>query len=69
MAAPRPGPSSSRRPTQVPPEQEPDEIIGDFRRGKEIGKGSFASVYLAQHRVGSYRSFVLKRQGEGPIRL
>ena len=29
---------------------EPDEIIGDFRRGKEIGKGSFAAVYLAQHR-------------------
>jgi serine/threonine-protein kinase ULK/ATG1 len=33
------------------PEQEPDEIIGEFRRGKEIGKGSFATVYLAQHRV------------------
>ncbi|KAK4560959.1 Serine/threonine-protein kinase [Recurvomyces mirabilis] len=32
------------------PEEEPDEIIGDFRRGKEIGKGSFAAVYLAQHR-------------------
>ena len=29
---------------------EPDEVIGDFRRGKEIGKGSFATVYLAQHR-------------------
>jgi hypothetical protein len=36
----------------VPPEQEPDEIIGEFRRGKEIGRGSFAAVYLAQHRVG-----------------
>lgn len=35
------------------PEEEPDEIIGDFRRGKEIGKGSFAAVYLAQHRVCS----------------
>lgn len=31
----------------------PDEIIGEFRRGKEIGKGSFATVYLAQHRVSS----------------
>lgn len=26
-------------------------MIGDFRRGKEIGKGSFATVFLAQHRV------------------
>lgn len=48
MAAPRLPPSSSRRPQQ--PEMEPDEVIGDFRRGKEIGKGSFATVYLAQHR-------------------
>ncbi|KXT01140.1 hypothetical protein AC578_10899 [Pseudocercospora eumusae] len=50
MAAPRapPPPSSSSRPQQ--PEMEPDEVIGDFRRGKEIGKGSFATVYLAQHR-------------------
>ncbi|KAK5110848.1 hypothetical protein LTR62_005559 [Meristemomyces frigidus] len=42
---------SSRRPAAQPVmEEEPDEIIGDFRRGKEIGKGSFAAVYLAQHR-------------------
>ncbi|KAK1818800.1 Serine/threonine-protein kinase [Friedmanniomyces endolithicus] len=52
MAAPRPAPSAvpSRRSTQSYPEQEPDEIIGEFRRGKEVGKGSFAAVYLAQHR-------------------
>lgn len=41
--------SSSRRPAPNP-EQEPDEIIGEFRRGREIGKGSFAAVYLAQHK-------------------
>lgn len=29
----------------------PDEIIGEFKRSKVIGKGSFATVYLAQHRV------------------
>lgn len=29
---------------------EPDLQIGDFVRGKEIGKGSFATVYLASHR-------------------
>lgn len=50
MAAPRPGPSASKRAPSPEPGQEPDEIIGDFRRGKEIGKGSFANVYLAQHR-------------------
>ncbi|TKA62969.1 hypothetical protein B0A55_12495, partial [Friedmanniomyces simplex] len=56
MATPRAPPSavSSRRSTQSYPEQEPDEIIGEFRRGKEIGKGSFAAVYLAQHRSKSY---------------
>ncbi|USW57997.1 Putative serine/threonine-protein kinase Atg1 [Septoria linicola] len=48
MAAHMP-PGSSRRPPP-PLEVEPDEIIGEFRRGKEIGKGSFATVYLAQHR-------------------
>lgn len=48
MAAYKPQASSSRR---DPPEILPDEIIGDFERSKEIGKGSFATVYLAQHRV------------------
>ncbi|KAK5719848.1 Serine/threonine-protein kinase [Elasticomyces elasticus] len=53
MATPRtPAPVvSSRRPTQAYPEQEPDQIVGEFRRGKEIGKGSFAAVYLAQDRT------------------
>ncbi|KAI6841567.1 kinase-like protein [Hortaea werneckii] len=51
MAANRaPAASSSRRPAPNP-DQEPDEVIGDFRRGKEIGKGSFATVFLAQHRT------------------
>ena len=50
MAAPRQPPSSSKRAPSPEPGQEPDEVIGDFRRGKEIGKGSFANVYLAQHR-------------------
>jgi serine/threonine protein kinase len=53
MATPRAPPAAvSRRPPPPPNlEQEPDEIVGEFRRGKEIGKGSFATVYLAQHRV------------------
>ncbi|KAF2725479.1 kinase-like protein [Polychaeton citri CBS 116435] len=42
----RPAPSSG---TQV--DGTPDEKIGDFRRGKEIGKGSFAAVYLVQHKT------------------
>ena len=50
MASPRPAPATSRRPPPVPPDRDPDEIIGEFRRGKEIGRGSFATVYLAQHR-------------------
>jgi serine/threonine-protein kinase ULK2 len=44
-------PASSSRKAAANPEQEPDEIVGEFRRGKEIGKGSFATVYMAQHRV------------------
>jgi len=32
-------------------DSEPDLQIGDFIRGKEIGKGSFATVYLASHKV------------------
>ncbi|KAF2765982.1 kinase-like protein [Teratosphaeria nubilosa] len=48
MATQRQPASSSRRPANL--DQEPDEVIGDFRRGKEIGKGSFATVYMAQHR-------------------
>lgn len=59
MASPRhPQPSSARRPAaQRPPDHEkapdkvPDKIIGEFRRGKEIGKGSFATVYLVHHPV------------------
>lgn len=52
MALPnRHPPSSSRRPQASTSETDADDIIGDFRRGKEIGKGSFATVYLAQHRV------------------
>ncbi|KAK4499989.1 hypothetical protein PRZ48_008175 [Zasmidium cellare] len=50
MAHPSRLPPSSRRPPPPAPEMEPDEIIGEFRRGKEIGKGSFATVFLAQHR-------------------
>lgn len=50
MATPRPAPTPSRRPRPAEPNTEPEEIIGEFRRGREIGKGSFATVYLAQHR-------------------
>lgn len=50
MASPRPARPSTRRPPPPPPDRDPDETIGEFRRGKEIGKGSFATVYLAQHR-------------------
>lgn len=44
---------SSRRSAS---DAEPDLQIGEFVRGKEIGKGSFATVYLASHR--KKRSFV-----------
>lgn len=52
MATPRPAPTSKRKPNPAaaPPDRPPDEIIGDFVRKNEIGKGSFAHVYLAQHR-------------------
>nr|POE51537.1 serine/threonine-protein kinase atg1 [Quercus suber] len=51
MAAPRVPPvPSSRRSDAGTPGQEPDAVIGEFKRGGEIGKGSFATVYLAQHR-------------------
>lgn len=54
MALPRAPPSSRRPgPSQQQSDNEPLEYIGDFRRGKEIGKGSFATVYLAQHRVSN----------------
>ncbi|KAK5134290.1 hypothetical protein LTR08_006719 [Meristemomyces frigidus] len=51
MASPRTPASPSRRPAVANPEQEPDVIIGEFHRKQEIGKGSFAAVYLAQHRT------------------
>ena len=50
MAAHRQVPTSSRRPPLSEGESAPDETIGDFHIGKEIGKGSFATVYLAKHR-------------------
>ena len=50
MANPRPAPSASRQPRAPQPDREPDKIVGDFERGKDIGKGSFAMVYLARHR-------------------
>jgi serine/threonine-protein kinase ULK/ATG1 len=51
MASPRPAPSSKRQPARIThTDRPPDEIIGDFVRKNEIGKGSFAHVYLAQHR-------------------
>ncbi|KAF2480694.1 kinase-like domain-containing protein [Neohortaea acidophila] len=63
MAA-RPAPGSSRRRLVGDGESEPDEIIGDFQRGKEIGKGSFATVYLARHRKRkSYAAVKVVSQG------
>lgn len=51
MASPRPAPSSRRQPARVAEtDRPPDDLIGDFVRKNEIGKGSFATVYLAQHR-------------------
>lgn len=50
-SAPRTTTLSRRSAPVPPPEAQPDDVIGEFRRGKEIGKGSFATVYLAQHRV------------------
>ena len=52
------------------PDTEPDEIIGDFRRGKEIGKGSFATVYLAQHRKKkSYAAVKVVQQSKLSLKL
>lgn len=51
MAAPPRQPGASKRALPAGPEEEPAEYIRDFQRGKEIGKGSFATVYLAKHRV------------------
>ena len=69
MATPRAPPAAvSRRPPPPPSlEQEPDEIVGEFRRGKEIGKGSFATVYLAQHRVCPLRPLVIAYIEQDPI--
>ena len=51
MASPRPAPSSRRQPPRIThTDRPPDEIVGEFVRKNEIGKGSFAHVYLAQHR-------------------
>ncbi|GAB7359222.1 hypothetical protein MBLNU230_g5881t1 [Neophaeotheca triangularis] len=51
MAAPRePAPALSSRRAAPSSDTGPGEIIGDFVRGKEIGKGSFATVFLAKHR-------------------
>lgn len=49
-SAPRSGVQAKRPPAPSTPDSHPEDIIGDFKRGKEIGKGSFATVYLAQHR-------------------
>ncbi|KAL8709083.1 MAG: hypothetical protein Q9220_006104 [cf. Caloplaca sp. 1 TL-2023] len=46
MAAPTPGPSTSRRP-RGPGQGEMS--VGSFRRLEEIGKGSFATVYKATY--------------------
>ena len=48
-------------------------VIGEFHRKQEIGKGSFAAVYLAQHRVrrSALRSCSLHctRHGHGGLGL
>lgn len=54
MAAPTPGPSTSRRP-RAPGQGEMS--VGSFRRLEEIGKGSFATVYKATYSVRSPISF------------
>ncbi|KAL9015066.1 MAG: hypothetical protein Q9173_000319 [Seirophora scorigena] len=46
MAAPNPGPSTSR-PTR--PSGQAEMSVGSFRRLEEIGKGSFATVYKANY--------------------
>ncbi|KAK5173349.1 Serine/threonine-protein kinase [Saxophila tyrrhenica] len=50
MATPRPAPPPSRAPRAPQPDREPNDFIGEFERGKEIGRGSFANVYMAKHR-------------------
>ncbi|KAI1808020.1 Serine/threonine-protein kinase ATG1 [Daldinia bambusicola] len=48
MADPRTHPSSSSRRAR-----NADNIIGQFVMGSEIGKGSFAQVYMGRHKFGS----------------
>ncbi len=50
MATPRPAPPPSKAIKAPQPDREPNDFIGEFERGKEIGRGSFANVYLAKHR-------------------
>ncbi|GAB7337702.1 hypothetical protein MBLNU457_g2986t1 [Dothideomycetes sp. NU457] len=46
-------------------DSDPDVQIGEFVRGKEIGKGSFATVYLASHRKRrSYAAVKVVTQGK-----
>lgn len=50
MASPKPAPSPAKSARAPHPDREPNDFIGDFERGKEIGRGSFANVYMAKHR-------------------
>ncbi|KAL9079772.1 MAG: hypothetical protein Q9157_001344 [Trypethelium eluteriae] len=49
-ARPPPQSSSSRRGISSSSETERSMIIGEFVRGEQIGKGSFATVYSARHK-------------------
>lgn len=43
--------ASSSRSSRSKKDEEPEMQVGEFIRKGEIGKGSFATVYIASHRV------------------
>ncbi|KAJ8603878.1 hypothetical protein MRB53_042053 [Persea americana] len=57
----RPSVASTRHSGASTSDRHPDTIVGDFKRGKEIGKGSFATVFLAQHVLADLSQFMKKR--------
>ena len=55
----------TKRASTAASDSDPDIQIGEFVRGKEIGKGSFATVYLASHRKKkSYAAVKVVTQGK-----
>lgn len=62
MADPRaPSGSSSRRGRAT------DDVVGQFIIGAEIGKGSFAQVYMGRHKVRISKLFIAPNSTSVPF--